>query len=137
MPFRHLWRQPLLFLCSVIWLGVSCKSEKEDPGPSTPGIPASFGFNSLKVNGSYSGFKYNDVNLKPKIRFTFSAPLNNATITSGITFRSAAGEAIPFTSALENGDSSVVITPSADLKYLTNYAVAATKALKSKAGECC
>jgi hypothetical protein len=129
MPFKN-----LLFLCSIVWLGVSCQSGKEDPGPSTPGIPASFGFNSLMVNGAYSGFKYHDVNLKPKIRFTFSAPLNNATITSGITFQSASGETVAFSAALEGGDSSVVITPSIDLKYLTNYSVAATKALKSKTG---
>ncbi|MGV3601757.1 MAG: glucoamylase family protein [Dyadobacter fermentans] len=129
MPFKNLF-----LLCSIIWLGVSCKSEKEDPGPTGPGIPASFGFNSLKVNGAYTGFKYHDVNLKPKIRFTFSAPLNNATVAGGVTFQSAAGETVAFTSALEGGDSSVVITPSADLKYLTHYSVVATKALKSKAG---
>ncbi|GGM76264.1 hypothetical protein GCM10010967_04820 [Dyadobacter beijingensis] len=118
----------------MIWLGVSCKSEKDDPGPSIPGVPSSFGFNSLKVNDAYSGFKYMDVNLKPKIRFTFSAPLNNASVASGLTFQTAAGENIAFASTLENGDSSVVITPSANLAYLAKYAVTATKALKSKAG---
>lgn len=129
MRFKH-----LVLFCLVIWLGVSCKSEKEDPGPSNPGIPASFGFNTLQVNGGYSGFKYNDVNLKPKIRFTFSAPLNNSTIANGITFRSASGESVTFASTLENGDSSVVITPSTDLKYLTSYNVTATKSLRSKSG---
>nr|WP_295927265.1 glucoamylase family protein [uncultured Dyadobacter sp.] len=128
MPLRY-----LLFLGSIIWLGVSCQSDKA-PGPSNPGVPSSFGFNSLKVNDGYSGFNYTDVNLKPKVRFTFSAPLNSETSASGITFKSASGELIAFTTALENGDSSVVIIPSANLEYLTNYSVVATKALKSKAG---
>lgn len=128
MPFHY-----LLCLCSFIWLGVSCQSGK-DPGPSNPGVPSSFGFNSLKVNDSYSGFNYTDVNLKPKVRFTFSAPLNTALAASGITFKSASGQSIAFTTAWENGDSSVVVIPSANLDYLTNYSVVATKALKSKAG---
>lgn len=127
-------RQTLLFLCLLTWLGVSCNTEKEDPGPTTPGIPASFGFNSLKVDDIYSGFEYNDVSLKPRIRFTFSAPLNNGSLASGISFKTATGESVAFSSALENGDSSVVVSPSANLTNLTGYSVAATKALRSKAG---
>lgn len=127
MPLKY-----ILFLGVMIWLG-ACQSDKA-PAPDKPGAPSSFGFNSLKVNDVYSGFNYTDVNLKPKVRFTFSAPLNSASSASGITFRAASGESIAFTTALENGDSSVVIIPSANLEYLTNYSVVATKALKSKAG---
>ncbi|MHA4736554.1 glucoamylase family protein [Dyadobacter sp. MSC1_007] len=128
MPFKN-----LIFIITILWLGVSCKSEKE-PQPTNPGTPSSFGFNRLKVNGIYSGFKYVNLNVNLEIRFTFSAPLTSASIQNGITFKSAAGENIAFTSALEHGDSSVVIKPSANLVYLTNYSVVATKALKSKAG---
>lgn len=128
MPFKN-----LIFIISIIWLGVSCKSDK-DPLPPDPVTPSSFGFNSLQVDGSYSGFSYINSNIKPEVRFTFSAPLAAASVQNGITFRSASGENIAFTSALERGDSSVVIKPSANLVYLSNYSVVATKALKSKAG---
>lgn len=128
MPLKH-----LLFLCTLVWLGVSCKSE-QDPGPSTPGVPSSFGFNSLKVNDTYSGYAYKNVNPKPKVKFTFSAPLDGVSVANGITFKSAAGQTVTFAATLENGDSSIVITPSGNLAYLTKYAVTATRSLKSKAG---
>jgi hypothetical protein len=121
----------LVFIGLLLWLGISCKTEK-DPGPSTPAAPSSFGFSSLKVNDNYAGFDYINVNLKSKIRFTFSTTLNSESVGSGITFTSGTGEKIAFSSALENGDSAVVITPSANLDYLKTYVVAATKALKSK-----
>ncbi|NIJ51421.1 glucoamylase family protein [Dyadobacter arcticus] len=115
-----------------LWLGISCKSE-QDPKPTPPATPSSFGFNSLKVNDSYSGFDYVNVNLKPKVRFTFSSSLNNSSFASAITFKSKTGESIAFSTTLENGDSTVLITPSSNLDYLQAYTVSATKALKSKA----
>lgn len=127
MPLRK-----LMHIGLFLWLGISCKSE-QDPKPTPPATPSSFGFNSLKVNDSYSGFDYVNVNLKPKVRFTFSSSLNNSSFASAITFKSKTGESIAFSTTLENGDSTVLITPSSNLDYLQAYTVSATKALKSKA----
>jgi hypothetical protein len=125
MPFRN-----LLWIGVWVWLAVSCQSEK-DPAPTNP-APSSFGFNSLKVNNSYSGFDYVNVNLKPKIRFAFSSSLSQASLTTGISFKSGDGEIIPFSATLESGDSAVLVTPVSPLDYLSTYSVSATKALKSK-----
>ncbi|TLV00650.1 glucoamylase family protein [Dyadobacter luticola] len=126
MPFRN-----LLFIGLLVWLGVSCKS-KQDPEPTNPVIPSSFGFNSLKVNDSYSGYDYVNVNVRPKIRFAFSSTLNSNSLQNGISFNSKDGKAVPFTAVLEGGDSAVLVTPTSNLDYLQAYTVSATKALKSK-----
>jgi len=117
----------LLLFCLLIWLGISCKSEK-DPGPSAP---SAFGLKSVKVNEVNSGLEYENASLKPKIRFTFSSSLNSSSFKNGITFKSTSGENIAFSGTLENGDSSVVIEPASALKGLNSYVVTATKFLKS------
>ena len=115
MPCKNLF-----LFCLLIWLGISCKSEK-DPGPSAP---AAFGLKSVKVNEINSGLEYENVSLKPKIRFTFSTTLNSNSIKNGITLKTASGNNIPFSGTLENGDSSVVIEPAATLQGLNAYVAA-------------
>ncbi|MCE6988318.1 glucoamylase family protein [Dyadobacter sp. CY323] len=126
MSFRN-----LIFIGLLLWLGISCKS-KQDPAPNPIVTPTSFSFNSLKVNDAFSGFNYVNVNLKPEVKFTFSSPLNHATLAAGITFKSKSGENIPFSATLETGDSIVSVIPVSNLNALQTYSISATKALKSK-----
>lgn len=122
----------LIFFVAAVF-GISCK-KTEDPEPPITVVPASFGFNSLKVNDVFNGFKYTDVNPLPKVKFSFSAPLNGTSVASGISITSASGEKIPFSSSLGNGDSSVTIIPASALSYLNAYTINVSRSLKSKTG---
>ncbi|GGC08384.1 glucoamylase family protein [Dyadobacter sediminis] len=122
MPCKNLF-----LICLLIWLGISCKSEK-DPEPSAP---SAFGLKSVEVNEINSGLAVENVSLNPKIRFTFSTALNSTSIKNGFTFKTGSGETVAFSGTLENGDSSVVVEPVSALNGLNSYMVTATKFLKS------
>ncbi|WP_439554872.1 glucoamylase family protein [Dyadobacter sp.] len=126
MPFRK-----LVLLGALTWFGISCNT-KDNPEPAAPAKPSSFTLSSLNVNGTFSGYEYANVNLRPNLRFTFSSALNDATLASGLTFVANSGEKVPFSATLENGDSTVVIVPTGNLQFLQAYTVSATSALKSK-----
>jgi len=118
----------------VFILFISCgKSGGEDPPPD-PVIPPSLTFSGLKVNGVYSGFIYNNINKKPVLKFSFSAPLNTGTAANGVTFKAKTGAGAAFATSFENNDSTIVITPSSDLESLTQYDVGVSTALQSKTG---
>src|SRR5688572_28309881 len=102
----------------VFILFISCgKSGGGDPPPD-PVIPPSLTFSGLKVNGIYSGFIYNNINKKPVLKFSFSAPLNTGTAANSVTFKPKTGAVAAFTTSFENNDSTIVITPSSDLVSL-------------------
>ena len=104
------------------------------PPPPPPPAPASISFNSLKVNGSYSGYNYQGVNTSPVIAFSFSGPVNKSSVNSAVTFQQNNGTAIPFNAAFQNGDSTIVIQPVSPLSALTKYSVSVSTSLKSAAG---
>ncbi len=116
---------PLYFSCS--------KSGNSNPTPPPP-PPASFSFNTLKINGQFSGFTYYNINRTPVIKFSFSAPLNRSTIISSVLFKDKAGATINYSTTYENNDSTVVIQPAAPISYLTKHTVSVSTALKSVAG---
>jgi hypothetical protein len=109
----------------------ACSTDKKMQTP-TP-VPASFSFNALKVNGVFNGFTYTNINTKPVIKLSFSTSINHNSITNSITFKSKAGETITYSTAYENHDSTVVITPSA-LQAITQYALNVSTGLQSAGG---
>jgi len=120
----------LIFVCLVCLY--SCGKDKKTPTPVTP-APASFSFNSLKVNGAFNGYTYKGINTTPEIKISFSAPVSHSSVSSNITFKSNAGAIITFTTAYQNSDSTIVITPSA-LQPVTQYTLSVSTALKSAKG---
>lgn len=120
----------MLFAAAVIVAGCS-KSGGNNNNPPTP-VATTFNFNSLTVNGSYNGYTYTNIGKTPNIRFTFAAPVNQASIQNSISFKTSAGAAVAYTPVLQNGDSAVVITPSQPLPALTKYVIEVAKSLTSK-----
>jgi hypothetical protein len=115
-----------MILLSQIW-GCS-KGKAVAPTPVTP---SSFSFASLKVNGaSNNSSVYKNVNTQPVIRISFSAAVNHNSTAQSITFTNKAGAAVSFTTAYDNHDSTLVITPLA-LHAITLYTLTVSTALKS------
>jgi hypothetical protein len=105
----------LLFSCS------------KDPG--TPAPTSNFSFTNLTVDGTSSGFTYNHVNLTPVIKFTFTEPVNLASVPQGIAFKSTSGMAVVFQASLENDNKTVAINPLQPLPPFSQYTLTVTNAL--------
>ncbi len=116
---------------SVIILLALSACAKDKKVTSLPVIPSPFSFAGLKVNGvSNNSSVYKNVNTQPVIRISFSAAVNHISTIASITFNSKAGQAVPFTTAYDNHDSTIVIT-SSTLQAITQYSLAISTSLKS------
>lgn len=113
----------LLFSCS--------KSGDTSSKPTPPVTPASFNLNTVKVNGVTNGFAYTNVNVKPVITLAFTTALNTASVGNSISFASASGAAVTFTTSYLNHDSTIVVTPSSNLSYLAKYTLNVSTSLAS------
>lgn len=118
-----------LALAFVITLFSCGKSSNNTSATVTP-TPSSFTFSTLKVNGKNNGFSYSNINSKPAIAITFSAPLSRTSAAANISLSSKAGAAAAFSTAFQNSDSTIVITP-AGLLPITQYTLNVTTGLKS------
>jgi hypothetical protein len=117
---------------AIFCMVYSCKKSNNQPAPVIT-MPASFSFNTLKVNGTYNGFNYTGVNFTPVIKLSFSAVIDQQSVSNSITFKSKTGAIVAYSTAWLNHDSTVVITPSA-LQPITQYTVNVSTGLKSAAG---
>jgi hypothetical protein len=117
---------------AIFCMVYSCKKSNNQPAPVIT-MPASFSFNTLKVNGTYNGFNYTGVNFTPVIKLSFSAVIDPQSVSNSITFKSKTGTVVAYSTAWLNHDSTVVITPSA-LHPITQYTVNVSTGLKSAAG---
>lgn len=115
----------------IIWTMIAIAAmqcKKNDGGTETP--PA-FRFIGMTVNGASSGFTINNSNLRPEIKITFSDAVNNASITSAVSFASNQSEEVAYNATLEGNNSVLVISPASDLKGFTKYSVKVSKSLQS------
>jgi hypothetical protein len=124
-----------LILLSFLFLFGSCgKSGGDGTTPAPPPSVPSLSFSGLRVNGFFNGYVYNNINRKPVLKFSFSAPLNTNTAAANISLKSKAGSPSAFNISFENNDSTIVVSPLINLAALTQYDVTVTNNLQSKAG---
>jgi hypothetical protein len=108
---------------------LGCSKDKKVTPPLV--TTSSFSVAGLKVNAvSNNSSVYKNVNTQPTIRISFSAAVNHSSTGSSITFNSKAGQAVSFTTAYDNHDSTIVITPSA-LQAIAQYTLTVSTSLKS------
>ncbi len=108
----------------------SCGKKSSDTPPIPP---VSFSSTLITINGKQETSMNYNINTIPVIKFSFSAPVDQASVNNSLSFADAAGTSVSFNTTYSSGDSNVIVQPSA-LKYLTKYIVTVSTALKSKEG---
>ncbi|MEO6541948.1 MAG: glucoamylase family protein [Ferruginibacter sp.] len=126
----------LLLLLAPLIFGVNC-NKSDSPGSPTPVPPTpSLLYNTgskLDNITSAAGINYN-IRTIVTIRLLFNNALSRASVPSAVLIRENGTLNVPANYAYENGDSTLVLTSSAPLKYLTRYTVTANTNLLSVKG---
>ena len=120
-------------ICGVIVVAVLLGSCSKSEGGGTP-TPSTLRLNSWVLDGKTSQTTYQNVAVKPAIRFNFSAPVDRSSAPASFSIKDLAGTAVTHTLSYERSDSVVVLSPAQPLKGFTSYKVALAKTLKSAAG---
>lgn len=124
----------ILWLLLLAALNDGCKKGGGDDSPAP--TPSAYYLTNIRLNNTVASLPSVNYNVSPAVvvRLRFTSKINRSTVNTGISFTETNASAVGYAVAYENGDSTVVITPSSALKYLTKYTVSATAALKSAAG---
>lgn len=121
----------LVMVCAALAAGCSKKSGS---GNGTPPPPQAFRLASVAINGKTPSSLNYDVNVSPIIRLSFTAAIDHASAGSAIALIDNAGTTVAVSPSFENGDSTVLIRPSAVLKHLFPYTLQAANSLRSQGG---
>lgn len=121
----------LVMGCAALAAGCSKNSGS---GNGAPPPPQFFRLSSVTINGKTPSSLNYDVNVSPIIRLSFTAAIDHASAGSAISLIDNAGTTVAVSPSFENGDSTVLIQPSAVLKHLFPYTLQATTSLKSHGG---
>jgi len=120
--------------CGLIFLMVVCWSCNKEPGVSA-NPPAILSSTNIKLNGhSVNSSNYN-IGVLPVVEFSFSSAIDKRTVGSAFSFTNKSGVGVAYTISYQDNDKTVVVAPSADLNYLTNYIVSVATTLQSTDGE--
>lgn len=126
MRNRYQWMAGWIIACLLF----SCsKGSSDGPAPAV-----ALRLNAWTLNGQTSQATYQNVAVKPSIRFLFSAPVNRSTAQGAFSIKDVAGTAVAHQVAYERSDSVVVLSPAQPLTGFTQYKVAVLPALKSISG---
>jgi len=101
-----------VILLFAVW---SCSKKSGDQS-----APANFSSTGIKLNGQSSGSANYNIGVSPVKQFFFSAAIDKSTVNSAFSFTDKGGAAVAYTASYQNNDQTVVIRPSANLKYLAN-----------------
>src|ERR1700750_1472661 len=108
----------LLFIGICASVLVACKSKGDDPAP----VPAGpFNLLQMQINATASGPDYVNVPAQPIIKFSFSAPVDQASVKPNVLLNELNGASVAYNVGYERNDSTIVIQPASPLKYLTKY----------------
>jgi hypothetical protein len=116
----------------IIMLLCGCSKKSSEPTP-TP-TPANFSLSSWSVNGVSSQNVIYGINVIPVIRLTFSSAVNRNSVNNSILFTQSAGNQVTYSVNYSNGDSTILLSPSSPLAYLTRYKVSLSNNLQSPSG---
>ncbi len=115
-------------------IAISGCSKKSTSPPPQPPAPPSFSNTSITINGQVVSSEIYNINKLPVIKFIFSTPIDQNSVSSAFSFTGTGSTSIPLNATYENNDATVIIQPSAALSNLAKYTVSVSTTLKSKAG---
>jgi hypothetical protein len=139
MKERRQRRIYLLLLLAPLLFAVNC-NKSDSPGSSTPVPPTpsllyNTGIKLDNATASAVGINYN-IRTGVAIRLLFNNAVSRSSVPSSVSFKENGTITVPVNYAYENGDSTVVLSSSAPLKYLSRYTVnASTDLLSVKGGK--
>jgi hypothetical protein len=121
------------YLALIVCLSAMFSCSKSGSGSNSAPIPApsSFEINSVSVNGVANGYTYTSISAKPVIRLLFTTAVSTTSVATNISFTNSAGAAVAYSTSYQNNDSTVVISPSTTLSYLSKYTISISTGLKS------
>jgi hypothetical protein len=107
----------LLMILTTLTTGCSKKSGSDNSTPA----PQPFHLSAVTVNGKTLAALAYDISTQPAIRFSFSARIAEASAAAAFTLVDNVGTAVTITPGFDNGDSTVIVRPSAALKNYSSY----------------
>ena len=130
----RLIREGLLIVSAGAILASCSKGGDNGPGPSPlPPVPIALTVAKFDNTVALTGFTNYNIRPNPAIRLSFNNAVDRSTVATAISVKES-GIPVSAGFAYENGDSTVLLSPSAALKALAKYTVTATTALKSVKG---
>lgn len=119
-----------LFLFTCVLLLTACGKKKTDPAPAPPAGP--FNLATAQLNGNTAATDNVNVPIRPVIRLSFSAPVNQSSVPTNLALNESTGATIAINTSFEKNDSVLVIQPAASLKNIAKYTLRVLPNLQSK-----
>lgn len=109
--------------------------DKPTPSPTPNPTPTALAFVSAKigVTAVSNGATTYGTNPTEALRVSFNNKVDRTTVAANISLTESSATTIPINFSYENNDSTIVITGSSALKYLTQYGLYVNTGLKSAA----
>lgn len=117
------------FFISIL-LFTACKNAGKE---IVPPQPVAARLVTFTINNKTFDNELRGIYTKPAVYLKFSQPITSASVSANISIKDAAGNAVPYQSALTNNDSVVAISVN-NLGYLTKYTFSVSKNLQNKSG---
>jgi hypothetical protein len=121
----------LITYAIIIVFSINCNKKSGDI--VLPVAPDPFKLTALTTEGIKNSDAYYNIT-SPVVKFTFSAPVSQASSNNSFFLNESSGGAIAFNLSYENNDSTVLLQPTAPLKPSTIFSVGVTPALLSQKG---
>lgn len=127
-------------LTGLTFLFVECKKPANSPQlPPPPPVPTTFdvvtrSVNSISFNSTQSLY---GINNNPSIKISFSDKIDKNSVSSAISYynKSQNSANVSFNVSYQNGDSILLVSPSAGITYLNEYVFSVSTLLKSASGK--
>lgn len=124
----------IIYILFIIFsIPVSCK-KNDTSAPQPLGTTKNPGLNNITINNVVFNTAVYNINKQPIIKISFTQPILSSSLSSAIQLAQANGNTVSISLSLQNSDSTIIIQPTANLNYLTQYNLTVNTNLKSASG---